>query len=115
MLLFTTANLLPAQSQALPKKVALSLKKGKTYAAARRILSANGWKPINNYQNIPDFNKDHYVVKKLHYYEMEDCSGTGMGFCNFLFKNGKGKILTVTTANNEDGMKPTIQPVTDIR
>lgn len=108
LLFFAAADLTPGQSSVLPKKIAASMKKGKSYAAARRVLSANGWKPVNNYKNLPDFNRDHYVVKTLHFYEMEDCSGTGLGLCNFLFKNKNGKVLTVTTGNNEEGMQPII-------
>lgn len=86
----------------LSEKARLSLKEGELYAAARKILVADGWTPINNYQNLSEIDREHNVVKNLRFYEMEACSGTGMGYCNFIFENKIGKILTITTFDNEE-------------
>lgn len=86
----------------LSENVRLSMKEGKLYSAARKILMADGWTPINNYQNLSEIDREHNVVKNLRFYEMEACSGTGMGYCNFIFTNKTGKILTITTYENEE-------------
>jgi hypothetical protein len=110
LLVFTATSLLTAQSSVLPRKVKLSLKAGKSYVAARKVLQTNGWKPVNNYRNLSKIDREHYVVKNLRFYEMESCSGTGVGYCNFIFKNKNGKTLTVTTVGNDEteGGKPRV-------
>ena len=35
------------------------------------------------------------------YPETEACSGTGMGFCAFRFRNAQGLILAITTTGEE--------------
>ncbi len=80
LLVFSTTGLLMAQSSVLSKNVKLSLKAGKSYATARKVLSANGWKPVNNYRNLSEIDREHNVVKNLRFYEMETCSGTGAGY-----------------------------------
>lgn len=109
LLVFSATSLLTAQSSVLSKKVKLSLKEGKSYATARKVLSANGWKPVDN-RDLPEFDREHNVVKNLRFYEMESCSGTGVGYCNFIFKNKNGKTLTVTTVENDEtqGGKPKV-------
>jgi hypothetical protein len=91
-----------SQQTLLPKPVIFSLKEGKSYTKARKVLMNNRWQPINNYSSLSIYDRKHYVVKKLGFYELETCSGTGVGYCNFLFK-GRGKqILVVTTYNNQE-------------
>ena len=86
----------------LSEKARLSLKEGRLYAAARRVLVADGWTPVDNYENLSEIDREHNVVKNLRFHEMETCSGTGMGYCNFVFENEDGKILTITTFENEE-------------
>lgn len=110
LLVFSAPGWLTAQSSVLSKKVKLSLKTGKSYATARKVLSASGWKPVNNYRNLSKIDRAHNVVKNLRFYEMQSCSGTGVGYCNFIFKNKNGKTLTVTTVSNDEteGGKPKV-------
>ena len=74
-----------------------------SYAAARRMLLSSGWKTVNGSANWAEFDREHYVVKKLGYTEMEACSGTGMGYCLFVFRSNDRKNLRITTYNNEEG------------
>lgn len=99
-----------AQSAVLSDKVKLNLKEGKLYATTRKVLMATGWKPVFKYRNLSEYDREDNVVKNLHFYEMESCSGTGVGYCNFIFKGKDGKILTITTVGNDEteGGKPTV-------
>jgi hypothetical protein len=81
------------------------LKQGMSYAKARKMLADSGWRFMVGSPNRELFGQEEYVFKKLKFYEMETCSGTGMGFCRFLFKDVNKRKLVVVTANNEEGVK----------
>jgi hypothetical protein len=90
----------PAETTAkgeLPK-----LKQGMPYAIARRMLLNNGWQTATFSPNRELFGNMDYIVNKLGFYEVENCSGTGAGFCRFLFTSAVGRKLTVVTVNNEE-------------
>ncbi|MBV9521876.1 MAG: hypothetical protein JO010_03735 [Alphaproteobacteria bacterium] len=74
-----------------------------TYDAARKAFLAAGWQPLQTrsaddpavaYGNGPGFWKKGYT-------EVETCSGTGLAFCEFLFKDAFGNRLRVVTAGEE--------------
>lgn len=90
----------------LSEAVRRSLRNGELYATARKVLMADGWTPIKN----DEADREHNVVKNLGFTEMDTCSGTGVGYCNFLWEQKDGLVLTVTTVGNDEteGGKPTI-------
>jgi hypothetical protein len=83
------------------------LKQGMSYAAARKMLINSGWQGIIGSPNSKTFFQYDYIANKLGYYEVDDCSGTGLGLCRFLFTNQNNKRLVIVTANNEVG-KPIV-------
>lgn len=89
-----------AKGEALPK-----LKQGMSYAKARKMLIDGGWQAVINPPNRELYGQMDHLVNKLGYYEVEDCSGTGLGLCRFLFRNYNDKKLVVVTANNEEGVE----------
>jgi hypothetical protein len=81
--------------------------KNATYHAARKKLLLAGWKPLRTKAlhatetdadieegNGPLFWKKGYV-------ELESCSGTGLAFCSFLFRDAYGNRLRVVTGGEE--------------
>ena len=74
-----------------------------TYHAARKRLLAAGWKPLRTKSaNDPDVSEGNGPsFWRRGYSEVEACSGTGLGNCAFLFKDGYGNHLRVITAGEE--------------
>jgi hypothetical protein len=89
-------------AQSIPK----TLKQGISYAQARKILINAGWQALEHSPNREHFGATNYLVNKLGYNEVETCSGTGMGFCRFVFTNANGQTLAVITVNNQAGQQP---------
>lgn len=86
-------------AQEIPK-----LKQNMPYSKARNILIKAGWQPASNQEQINNSNRSapvNYFITKKKYTEIVDCAGSGLGLCLFQFKNTYGKMLFVTTANNE--------------
>lgn len=56
----------------------------------------NGWQPVSVERNYGD---DHNIshLLKLGYIEVDTCSGTGKGYCRFVFQNEAGMFMEVTT------------------
>lgn len=69
------------------------VKKGASYASVRQALIKEGWKPAPQSEEVFGFATE--VRKK--YKEVQDCAGTGIAPCIFIFKNASGKILEVGT------------------
>ena len=75
-----------------------------TYHEGRKALIANGWQPVQTvrwqekneklFGQASDFWEKGYV-------EVEDCAGTGLAPCIFLFRDVYGNHLRVTTAGEE--------------
>lgn len=69
------------------------------YHEARKIILQNGWKPYEredrNYDTMGFHAED--LIKNFGYIEVDACSGTGMGYCTFYFKNKHDVYLRVTT------------------
>jgi hypothetical protein len=81
------------------------MKQGMSYAAARKMLMAGGWQAVAPSPNRELFGQEEFIVNKLKFYEMEACSGTGAGYCRFLFRDVDKRKLVVVTVNNEEGIK----------
>jgi len=88
-----------------PDAVVKKLKQGMSYASARKMLLEGGWQAVAQSPNRELFGQQEYIVKTLKYYEVEDCSGTGVGYCRFLFKDVNKRKLVIVTYNNEEGIK----------
>lgn len=62
---------------------------------ARERLLARGWRAAPPEREEPGFVRD---MIESGYPEVEDCSGTGQGFCSFAYRNEAGDRLTLVTA-----------------
>lgn len=76
------------------------------------MLLKAGWQP---FQTIPFNRADEYrqttvgngeIFWKRGYFELEDCSGTGLAPCSFLFEDAYGNRLRVVTLGEELVGKP---------
>lgn len=72
------------------------------YSEAREIIINNGWKPDKAARSDLDvkYRLPHFYYK-AEYKEVLACSGTGMGFCLFKFRNEKDEYLRVTTRGGD--------------
>ena len=79
-----------------------ALKKDMPYAQARLALLSSGWSPS---PQEPAQSAEQRCGARVEicnaYPETEACSGTGMGFCAFRFRNAQGDILAITTTGEE--------------
>lgn len=72
---------------------------------ARKALLAEGWSPAPS----PDDLRPWIFSMRDSWPELQDCSGTGLGFCAWEYTKGPGQNLSVTTAGeNPDGSSPII-------
>jgi hypothetical protein len=78
-----------------------SLHQGMSYGKARKEMLELGWQvPVINYEcQSEDWSGDPAICRK--YPEVEDCAGTGFGFCNFIFIDKNGNKFKITTAGDE--------------
>lgn len=68
------------------------------YHEARKVILENGWKPMPNHNRANIYTSSTAIeFQKLGFIEVDDCSGTGMGYCAFHFKNDLDLYLIVTT------------------
>lgn len=81
------------QRAKLPRLEAMAL------PAARERLLAQGWQ---GRQSDPDADEGEDgmrdALRKLGFPEVEGCSGTGMGYCNYHYRNAAGDALQLTSA-----------------
>ncbi|MDC6126841.1 hypothetical protein PPH41_02325 [Burkholderia gladioli] len=73
----------------------------KSIAEARKILIAQGWRPMRARRGDPlhDVAADlarHGVI------EVNDCSGTGVGYCGYSYDNAAGMLSVVTVGGDPD-------------
>lgn len=75
---------------------------GMNIDTARNVLESKGWTPvrgeIGNDRN--QFGREIELVKRG-ILEVESCSGTGFGYCSFLYRGSAG-TLSVTTVGDDD-------------
>jgi len=62
---------------------------------ARERLLAQGWRAAPPAREEPGFVRD---LVEAGYPEVEDCAGTGLGFCSFAYRNEAGDRLTLVSA-----------------
>ena len=67
------------------------------YSEARKVILENGWKPAKIKRDKSDdiSSISHYLGQG--YTEVDACSGTGKGYCRFVFQNDTDLIMEVTT------------------
>ncbi len=67
------------------------------YSEARDIILRSGWSPVLNNSLDDEIGFHAAYLRNKGYIEVDDCSGTGMGYCIFLFQNQESVFLIVTT------------------
>lgn len=77
-------------SQPLPM-----LRQDSPYAEVRQALINAGWQPVTHSYLSPS---DRDRAERSGYPELQACSGTGLGFCSFIFSAANGQKLRVITA-----------------
>ena len=75
-----------------------SLTKGSPYVKARSTLLRSGFKPVRSAENGCSIGREE-ICKK--YPEAEACSGTGLGNCLFVWRQG-GRVIEVSTVGEID-------------
>jgi hypothetical protein len=103
----TAATATPAENSSAGKldEAVAALKQEMAYDEARRVLIDAGWQAVVRSPNREKFGSEEYIFDQLKFYEVESCSGTGMGFCRFLFRDIDNRQLVIVTANNEEGVE----------
>lgn len=84
----------------LPKTLAID---GLTYDDARVKILAAGWKPLQTRTDASGVWGSGPTFWQRGYYELQDCSGTGVGYCALLFQDSCNNYLHITTAGEEYG------------
>jgi len=72
---------------------------GKHIDAARKVLIAHGWRPLRPHEKPVDGDAAAELAKRG-VIEAETCSGTGVGYCAFEYRNTVG-VLGVTTVGGD--------------
>ncbi len=79
------------------------IQKSMSYREARKILIQQGWQPNVPVSNGGIPNLENSQIKTLYedrgYYEVKNCSGTGLGLCRFEFVNYKRELLVVSATS----------------
>ena len=95
---------LDASAQTLPTPI----KQDMPYVKARKALIDAGWQAMPRHI-LPNGTPVCYINAEMgmdatydegacDFIEVSSCSGTGMGFCNMQFSDGRGFYLHITTA-----------------
>lgn len=94
LILLTSVFTLPvvAQTDGLPR-----LRKGENYAKVRSKLLKAGWKPFHSPDAAECLDGDARCAGRP---EMENCAGTGLAPCLFLWKR-KGRTAVIYTIGEE--------------
>lgn len=75
---------------------------GLDYHNARFALLSEGWKPTQNLRARPsEISGNAYSFLSRGYAELEDCAGSGLAYCAFLFSDDYGNRLRVITVGEE--------------
>lgn len=86
-------------------RATLPLLYGKPIDEARRLLQQRGWTPVPAQRSPGDIDPRADALVKAGITEVESCSGTGFGYCNFTYRGAAGP-LSVTTVG--DGDRPSV-------
>ncbi len=74
---------------------------GKSIAEARKILIAQGWKPVRAKRGDPLYDVAADLARQG-VIEVNDCSGTGVGYCSYTYRNAVGVLSVVTVGGDPD-------------
>ncbi|MBN3723156.1 PASTA domain-containing protein [Burkholderia sp. Ac-20379] len=74
---------------------------GKSIAAARKILIAAGWQPVRPDEK-PGPDDAAAGLAKHGVIEAETCSGTGVGYCGYTYRNASAYLSVVTVGGDPD-------------
>lgn len=84
------------------------IRAGMTYKQVRQILSASGFFPIalhwsqtENYWHFGNEGREYKIFEKG-YSDIQSCVPTGYAYCNFIWGDGYGNKLRITTAGQAD-------------
>jgi hypothetical protein len=82
----------------------INIRQDMGYTQARKILINNGWQSTKNrWQDMAEkSNRVQYFYYKQKWQEIDDCAGTGMGYCDFNFHDAIGNQLRVVTIGESD-------------
>ena len=77
------------------------INQNQSYRALRQELIDMGWQPAtfeleNEFETVRN-----HIHQVEGWHEIEACSGTGLGFCKFIFQDEQGNQLSITTVNND--------------
>ncbi len=92
-IIFLLALTVFAQTNGLPR-----LKKGESYAKVRVKMLKAGWKPYHSPNAAECLSGDKRCEGRP---EMENCAGTGLAPCRFLWKR-KGKTAVIFTVGENE-------------
>lgn len=102
--LFGTAVAFMVMSVAAPavnaRPVPHYVKPHTAYDPDRPRLKHNGWRKIGYALREPG-SCPSYDDRCRKYLEARECSGTGLGFCNMVWKHRDGTVIVITTAGEE--------------
>jgi hypothetical protein len=73
---------------------------GKPINQAREALIANGWKPLENPDDLAADSRE-LALSQHGVIEVSSCSGTGFGFCLYYYRK-RDMELSVSTAGDDD-------------
>ena len=89
---------------ALAKSIPKFIKKSGTYEPVRGLLAKAGWKPIGT-QLREEGSCDLTIDERCKTFpEARKCSGTGMAFCNMVWKHKDGTIIVITTGGEGEAV-----------
>ena len=74
---------------------------GMPIAKARNLLTQHGWKPVARNRTQDEIGYAITDLVRQGFTEVDDCSGTGFGFCRFDYAGPAG-TLGVTTVGDGD-------------
>ncbi len=68
------------------------------YDPYRPKLKSRGWRPAGKTMREEGSCIEEYDERCRIYPEARECSGTGLGFCNMIWKHRDGTVIVITTA-----------------
>ncbi|RMH78038.1 MAG: hypothetical protein D6680_03350 [Cyanobacteria bacterium J007] len=80
---------------AIAQEIPSELSEGMPYSEARELILEEGWQ-------APDLRPSNPLNGSEDYQEIENCSGTGVGYCRGYFVNADGDRLVVITVNGSE-------------
>jgi hypothetical protein len=99
MIAFVSMCLLPVCDVAA-KPLPGFVKVNNPYDPYRPKLQKQGWRPVG--KTMREAGSCAYDERCDTYPEARECSGTGLGFCNMVWKHRDGTIIVITTAGEDD-------------